>query len=304
MKKLAYTVIVLVNFSAFRFWDDLATYKVNVPEFKEKIVELASMNTFPSFRFYIPQEIKALGSKLSAAEQATMAQAVGAFVKSYVNSSAFVADFGKSLDAKKQSTDPNSPQLKELYTEKYTQALNETTEMVKAGIMNNDFFAAQQQMLDGLKPALDKPNPYGDTPEGKATYMAEIKGIKQMAGDIEALLAIKPLFQTNKVEFAKKYAAIRAKTEVNQQIDNIVEKNAEIDAKRNYKANIKAQLQQFLDESAEVDFGAEVKQVNHLREFVKEDYRQKSFVWKQCYRLGKPATTELRKIAEAWTKEL
>lgn len=304
MKNFVYTISVLVTLSAFRFWDDLSKYKVNVPEFKEKIVELAAMNTFPNFRFYIPKEVKDLGSKLPAAEQAAMARAVGAFAKSYVNSSVFVTDLGKSLDAQKQSTDPNSSELKELFTDKYNEALNEATEMVKAGILNDDYFKTQQQILDGLKPALEKPNPYGDTPDGKAIYTAEMKGIKQMVGDLEAMLAIKPLLQTNKTEFAKKYAAIRAKSAVNQQIDNIVAKNAEIDAKKNYKTNIKAQLQQFLDESADVDFEAKIEQKNGLNEFVNEDYRRKSYVWKQCFRMGKPATTELRKIAEDWLKEL
>ncbi|MFN8347027.1 MAG: hypothetical protein U0X91_18650 [Spirosomataceae bacterium] len=304
MKKSFFIIVGLTTFSAFRFWDDLVKYKVNVPEFREKIVELAAVNTFPNFRFYLPKDVKDIAGKLPAAEQAAMARAVGAFAKSYVSSSAFVADFGKSLDAQKQNTDPNSSELKEVYTEKYNEFLNETTEMVKAGILNEDYFKTQQQMLDGLKPALEKPNPYGDTPEGKATYTTEIKGIKQMVGDLEAMLAIKPLLPSNKAEFAKKYAAIRAKSEVNQRIDNNIEKNAEIDAKKNYKANIKAQLQQFLDESAEVDFSAEVKQINGVREFVNEDYRRKPPVWKQCYRMGKPATMELRKMAEDWQKEL
>lgn len=304
MKKLISISLFLVTFSAFCFWDDLSKYKVNTPEFKEKIVELASRNTFPDFQFYIPKEVKELGSKLPAAEQAAMARAVGAFTKTYINSSVFVADFGKSLDAQKQSTDPNSAELKELYTDKYNEVLNEATEMVKAGMFNDEYFKTQQQMLDGLKPTLDKPNPYGDTPEGKAIYTAEMKGIKQMVTDLEAMLAIKPLLQTNKTEFTKKYAVTRAKSEVNQRIGNNVEKNAEIDSKKNYKANIKAQLQQFLAESAEVDFAAEVKQINGVREFVNEDYRRKSFVWKQCFRMGKPAATELRKIAEDWLKEL
>lgn len=304
MKNFILIFVGLIAFSAFRFWDDLAKYKVNVPEFKEKIVELASMNTFPTFRFYIPKEVKDLGSKLPVAEQAAMARTVGAFAKNYVNSSVFLTDFGKSLDAQKQSVDPNSAEFKELYTEKYNEALNETTEMVKAGLLNEDYFKTQQQMLDGLKPALEKPNPYGDTPDGKATYAAEMKSIKQMVGDLEAMIAIKPLLQTNKTEFAKKYAAIRAKSAVSQQIDNIIAKNAEIDAKKNYKANIKAQLQQFLDESADVDFEAKVEQKNGLREFVNDDYRRKSYVWKQCFRMGKPATMELRKIAEDWLKEL
>ena len=304
MTKFIYTVLLWTAFSAFRFWDDLAKYKVNTPEFKEKIVELAAMNTFPSFQFYIPKEVKDLGSKLPAAEQAAMARAVGTFAKTYVNSSAFVADLGKSLDAQKQGTDPNSSELKEFYAEKYNESLSEITETIKAGILNDEYFKGQQQMLDGLKPVLEKPNPYGDTPEGKATYTAEMKGIKQMVGDLEAMLAIKPLFQTNKTEFAKKYATIRAKSEVNQRIGTIVEKNAEIDGKKNYKANIKAQLQQFLDESTDVDFEAKVEQKNGRREFVNNDYRRKSYVWKQCFRMGKPATMELRKIAEGWLKEL
>lgn len=304
MAKIVYIVLLWTTFSAFRFWDDLSKYKVNTPEFKEKMGELASLNTFPGFQFYIPKEVKELGSKLPAAEQAAMAHAVGAFAKTYINSSVFVADFGKRLDAQKQSVDPNSAELKELYVEKFNEALNEAIEMVKAGMFNDDYFKTQQQMLDGLKPTLDKPNPYGDTPEGKATYTAEMKGIKQMVTDLEATLAIKPLLQTNKTEFAKKYAAIRAKSAVSQQIDNIIAKNAEIDAKKNYKANIKAQLQQFLDESADVDFEAKVEQKNGLREFVNDDYRRKSYVWKQCFRMGKPATMELRKIAEDWLKEL
>lgn len=304
MKKLTLFGLILLGLSGFQILDDLTKYKVNIPEFKDKILDLAATNSFSGFSYYAPKTVKDFVLKLPASEQATMARAVGLFAKNFINSASFKEEFTKKLDANKQSTDPNSTQLKEEYAYFYGQQLNEANENLASGVFSDLFFDSNKQMADAIRGTLNNPNPYGDTPEGKAQYEAEIGPIRQAVNDADAITALKSLLKTNKVEFAKKYAAIKAKAELNEKIRSIIEKNKEIDAMKDFKSNIKAQLQQFLDESADVDFSAKVSMINGVREFENEEYSRKTFIWKQCYRMGKPAATEFRKIAEDWVNEL
>lgn len=304
MKKITLFGLFFIGLSAFQILDDLTKYKVNIPEFKDKILDLATANSFSGFTYYAPKTVKDFGLKLPASDQASMARAVGLFAKSFVMAGTFKADFENKLNATKQSTDPNAAQWKEEYNYFYEQHLNEANANLSAGVFTDDFFVMNKQMADGIRESLNNPNPYGDTPEGKAQYESELSAFKQTVNDADAIFALKPLLKSNKAEFAKKYASIKAKAELNEKLRSVAEKNKEIDSKKDYKANIKTQLHQFLDESADVDFSAKVSMINGVREFENEEYKRKPAIWKQCYRMGKPATTEFRKIAEEWINEL
>ena len=72
----------------------------------------------------------------------------------------------------------------------------------------------------------------------------------------------------------------------------------------NCQAMIKIRLQQFLEETANVDFTAELKLQNGKRRFVNPDYEGKNSEWKQAFRAGKEATESARNFAEQWIKEI
>ena len=67
---------------------------------------------------------------------------------------------------------------------------------------------------------------------------------------------------------------------------------------------IRARLQEMLNITADVDYNAEVHEVNRWKMFVNPAYEAKPKEWKLAYRAGKPATDALRAVAGEWLKEL
>lgn len=72
------------------------------------------------------------------------------------------------------------------------------------------------------------------------------------------------------------------------------------------KNMIRQRLETFLELSASVDYGAELKKDAYSNKmlFVNPDYERKSYAWKFCFRLGKETTDELRQFAKEWLTEL
>jgi hypothetical protein len=184
--------------------------------------------------------------------------------------------------------------------------------MPKIPEFTNQLFAMQEASAEGNKKALAEMNAK-DLSSASAEEVKMIKSLqnvyKRGMNNAEAIVKIKPLLKSNPAEFNKQYARIMAEQSVQSEIDGNKDENERITAeaaeKKDYKANIKSQLQQFLDESADVDFSAKVvKQANGREDFESEGYREKSRIWKQCYRIGKPATMAFREIAQEWMKEL
>lgn len=63
---------------------------------------------------------------------------------------------------------------------------------------------------------------------------------------------------------------------------------------------VKKRLTDFLEISATVDFDAEVRD----NQFVKEAYEKKNGWWKMCFRAGKPVIDAAREEAQKWLDEL
>ncbi|MBX2953150.1 MAG: hypothetical protein KF870_11635 [Leadbetterella sp.] len=294
MKKNILCGIMLISISAFRLIDDLARYNINVPEFKEQLQSLATKSEFPNFSFYMPRNIRELAQKLQDNEKTAMAKAVGEFAKTYVSSASFKTEAIKMLDAQKESTDPESAGLKEEYQYKYNEQVAEIEGMMP--FLNEDFFNTQQQMAEGLKAAIST------LPDD--TSADDMDNLKRTVAEAEAIVLLKPLFKSDKKAFVKKLADQRARSAVNEIIARRKQRNNEIDRQKDFKANIKKQLQQFLDETADVDFNAQTKTDYGRIVFVNPAYEQKSRTWKQAYRIGKAGTAVFRDIAREWLKEL
>ncbi len=67
---------------------------------------------------------------------------------------------------------------------------------------------------------------------------------------------------------------------------------------------IKRRLQEFLDATKDVDFGAKLVRKEKVMVFEKEEYENKEAHWKLAFRAGKEATDAGRAFARAWLKEL
>ena len=70
------------------------------------------------------------------------------------------------------------------------------------------------------------------------------------------------------------------------------------------KALVKKRLQEFLKETASVDYAAQLVSKSGKMRFANAAYEQKSPMWKLAYRAGKDATEKARAFAAAWMKEL
>lgn len=313
MKKLTLLSALFIGVFSLHFtFDDLTRYGTNQEEFKSQLTTMATFKEFPGFKFYYSPTIKKACMRIPAAEQAGAAKTLGKIVKTLVMSTGFKTDYEKSLIQNLRNTDRNSAEMKEKYETDYNSNLESIQSMSKIPEFTNQLFAMQEASAEGNKKALAEMN----AKDLSSASVEEAKMIKSLQNvykrgidNSEAILKIKPLLKSNPAEFNKQYAKIMAEQSVQSEIDGNKDENerimAEAAEKKDYKANIKSQLQQFLDESADVDFGAKIlKQANGREDFESEGYREKSRIWKQCYRIGKPATMAFREIAQEWMKEL
>jgi hypothetical protein len=72
----------------------------------------------------------------------------------------------------------------------------------------------------------------------------------------------------------------------------------------NAQLYVKMRLQEFLDETADIDFDAALKVVNDKKVFVKREYEGKSYRWKMAFRAGREVIAPARKFAEEWMSEI
>ncbi|WP_290790403.1 hypothetical protein [Flavihumibacter sp. UBA7668] len=72
----------------------------------------------------------------------------------------------------------------------------------------------------------------------------------------------------------------------------------------NHLLFVKTRLQQFLDETSDIDFGAEVIEKNGTKYFVNKTYESKGNRWKMAFRAGKPVVETARSFAEQWINEI
>ena len=313
MKKLTLLLIVFVGAISLHFIaDDLARFGTNQEEFKVNLINLATYKEFPGFKFYYSQSIKKACMSIPVAEQSAAAKSIGKMVKTFVMSTNFKTDYEKNLVQVLESTDRNSAELKEKYDNDYNNNLNSIQENIKVPGFADQMFAIQATLLESNKKALEEISGKDLTEaseEDKRTIKAVQNVYKQGIVQSEGIMKIKHLFKSNPAEFSKQYAKIVAEQALEGAINEAILSNetllATAQEKKDYKANIKSQLQQFLDESSDVDFGAKtIKSQSGGEEFVNENYKKKPLIWKQCFRIGKPATMAFREIAQEWIREL
>jgi len=173
------------------------------------------------------------------------------------------------------------------------------------------------QVRDTHKP--DAPA-YDLTPEQELQKADEEQ--KQQFEESKQALAALPAEQRKAVEDALKTAAdLAAKQNTPQarkmRLDAIVADRAErakaYDAavakwKQEYpddpRAVIARRLREFLQLSADVDFGAKLTPKGDVSVFENPAYQAKSSQWKMCFRAGREATTAARAAVQQWLTEL
>ncbi|NCU05914.1 MAG: hypothetical protein GXC73_18265 [Chitinophagaceae bacterium] len=188
----------------------------------------------------------------------------------------------------------------------------------KKYVQTADFLKNYNEMRDYYKPQFQKIQ----TPEEmRANAIAEHKkGIAQMEETVrKADASLKPVFekaladareQQKKVEdpnnksyvsYAKNYEQT---VKFNQQ--NYDRNIADWEAK--YPSNpllyVKKRLQEFLDETADIDFDAELITRNGKKYFANPAYERKGNRWKMAFRAGKDVIEPARAFVERWMSEI
>jgi hypothetical protein len=80
------------------------------------------------------------------------------------------------------------------------------------------------------------------------------------------------------------------------------------DSERKYPTNhllyVKVRLQQFMDETKDIDFGAELVSKNGKKYFVNRAYESKGSRWKMAFRAGKEVVEPAREFVQKWIEEI
>ncbi len=72
----------------------------------------------------------------------------------------------------------------------------------------------------------------------------------------------------------------------------------------NHMQYVKKRLQNFLAETADVDFDAQTIEKNGKKYFTNRAYESKGSHWKMAYRAGREVVTTAREFVESWLKEI
>ncbi len=130
-----------------------------------------------------------------------------------------------------------------------------------------------------------------------ATRKSMEDGIKQMMAQVEAMekdpaqrAQLKDLLEAQRADAMARYE------------EAVAEWNKRTPA--DPKALIADRIREFLETSADVDYGAKLVKRGSLMRFENEDYEARSSQWKLCFRAGKEAVDAARVFAEAWLAEL
>jgi hypothetical protein len=130
-----------------------------------------------------------------------------------------------------------------------------------------------------------------------ATRKSMEDGIKQMMAQVEAMekdpaqrARLKDLLEAEKADVKARYEEALAEWNKRTPADP--------------KTLIADRIREFLETSADVDYGAKLVKRGSLMRFENEEYESRSSQWKLCFRAGKEAVDAARVLAQAWLAEL
>jgi hypothetical protein len=151
-----------------------------------------------------------------------------------------------------------------------------------------------------------------------------IENARKGVADAEVMLkkadaSLKPVFENVLAEGKKQLAEaenpnnkalVNYRKNYAQGVKNMEQSNKQLTAgwEAKYPANhllfVKERLQQFLDETKDIDFSAELVARNGKNYFVNKAYESKGKRWKMAYRAGKEAVETARKLVQEWVETI
>lgn len=191
-----------------------------------------------------------------------------AYLREYVNSAAFLEEY-KTLRKN------NAPKKAAFQTpeELHTQLIAQSHEIVQK--MEKSYQEASEEMKPVFKEALEDAR----------------QALKETEDPENAYVTI----------YAENYEMMLDQAEQGYQVEMAA-------WEAQYPANplqfVKVRLEEFLNETQDIDFNAQLTEVNRIKKFVNPAYEQKSKRWKMAFRAGKEPIAAARASAEQWIEEI
>lgn len=260
----------------------------------------------------LTNEARQIGKQLSAGARTSAVRAMGAVVRTYVQSSDFksryddwmrdqyrISDDQTTEAAQAENTSMND--VRAAVDQQVTQTTAVFAQMPPATLammLQQQIGQIQQQLVNADAP-------------GKAALTRDLTVLRQL----QPLANTKPAeFKTQYIAFMNRYMARQMGEGLEGESERLAEPKAKAADYRTrlaqYKANadpnraIKKRLNEFITLAESVDFEAKVEKQGYQLEFVRADYRNQSDEWKQLYRIGREPVLAARDMARAWLSEL
>ena len=208
--------------------------------------------------------------------------------------------------------------LKNIATGNRVAVANDILTYTKKYVSTADFLKNYNEMRDYYKPKFQKlQTPEEMRAEAVANHKKGIAQIEETIKKSDA--ANKPIFEkvliSAKEDLKKaedpnsKHNAAYAKNYeqgVKQNQENYDRQIVDWEAKypSNHLLYVKKRLQEFLTETADIDFDAELVTKNGKKYFVNRAYESKGNRWKMAFRAGKDVITTAITLAERWMSEI
>lgn len=209
---------------------------------------------------------------IAKGERNAIVKTVAQYVKEYSKTEAFKQKYMEFREVKKPAPPEKPKAMAEMRNEQKEQ-MKKSIEEMKKNMKNIP--ADQKQMFENIIKSSEEQLAAYDKPE-------------YTANDGESDKYMKQNYEAQMEEYKNKIADWEKEYPVN-----------------NPSPLVKKWLNDFLTETADIDFNAELRDNKYGKKvFVKSEYEEKSYLWKLCYRTGKESTETARSFAQTWLKEL
>jgi hypothetical protein len=217
------------------------------------------------FSYYAAKNAK----NIATGNRAAVVKELGAYAKTYINSESFRKEYEQLRESRKPVLPRAAKSIDEVRAEQKQSLEKSIREM--------------EQMLK-----LDNPDIRKAAKDGLAFLQKQYAEMSDPGSKMIKLMADgeKLTYETNMTNYKESLA------------------KWEKEMPANYQGFVKNRLQQFLEQTAGIDFTAELKEHNGKKRFVNPAYQAKSPEWKQAFRAGKEATEAARNFAGQWINEI
>jgi hypothetical protein len=262
-------ILVLAGFYMGKIIDDRAKTLLQTLKLSEDNARNTIFSDISSNSFFVPgiRELKSIALN----DRAAQVEIIGKYVKDFTNTDEFKKRYNEYRESRKPSP-PEKPKTSAELKAGYKADLQKSITEMKTN--KSSAPADQQEMYDEMIKMFEEQLKEIDNPDN-------------------------PMFSPE----MDKYSQMGYEQQMEQHKADIAEWETKYPL-NNPNQLIKVWLESFLEQTKEVDFGAQTAIDGARTIFVKQEYERKNNMWKLCYRAGKQTTEAALNFAQKWLVEL